>query len=133
MILFTSLTNANEFDNMHPQVLTADKTQFQIGSNNFYAINMPDAKLIYSTTLEESRQIFAVSKTLDYSELSVANENLLLSLQTLTRQNYLENFDNYRFYIDTEIHLSSVSSVSKALFTRRRQHDQHTIRFLSNN
>ena len=69
---------------------------------------MPDAKLIYSTTLEESRQIFAVSKTLDYSELSVANENLLLSLQTLTRQNYLENFDNYRFYIDTEIHLSSV-------------------------
>ena len=108
LILFTLHTNANEFENMHPQVLTADKTQFQIGRNNFYAINMPDAKLIYSTTLEESRQIFAVSKTLDFSELSVANENLLLSLQTLTRQNYLENFDNYRFYIDTEIHLSSV-------------------------
>ena len=69
---------------------------------------MPNAKLIYSTSLPESRQIFAVSKTINFSELSVANENLLLSLKNIERQNYLEDFDEYRFYIDTEIHLSSI-------------------------
>ena len=53
LMLFISNINANEFDPMHPQFLTADKTQFQIGSSNFYAKNMPDAKLIYSTTLED--------------------------------------------------------------------------------
>ena len=91
---------------MTPQVLTSDKTQFSIGPTNFYAIDTPNAKLIYSTSLEESRQIYAISRTLDYTQVGVANENLHLSLTHLTQQNYLEHLDNYRFYIDTEIHLS---------------------------
>ena len=66
---------------MIPQILEAEKTQFSLGQTNFYAINSDKAKLIYSATLEESRQIFAVTRTLDFSELSMANDNLMLSLK----------------------------------------------------
>ena len=107
LIFLISNIHANEFE-PHPPLLTAQKTQFHFDKINYYAINLPNAKLIYSTSLQESRQIFAVSKTIDFSELSIANENLLLSLKNIERQNYLEDFDEYRFYIDTEIHLSSI-------------------------
>ena len=135
LILSTSLANATEFDFMTPQVLTSDKTQFSIGPTNFYAIDTPNAKLIYSTSLEESRQIYAISRTLDYTQVGVANENLHLSLTHLTQQNYLEHLDNYRFYIDTEIHLSPnrVSTLSPPLLERGRIHGRHSDRVLSSN
>ena len=84
MLIIQSISGA-EFDHMTPQLLEADKTQFSLGPSNFYAISSEKAKLIYSATLEESREIFAVTRTLDFSELSMANNNLLLSLKSLTR------------------------------------------------
>lgn len=109
MIAFNACTahgeNFND-DMILPIILESGKTIFQYEGGVFHVINTPDSKIIYSSTLEESRQIFSISKTLDFTDLAVANENLVLSLQSMTKQNYMRPDDNFRYYRQQEIYVS---------------------------
>ena len=78
-----------------PQILESSENVFCYHDEIFFVINTPDAKIIYSSSVESSRQICTISKTLDYTGLAIANENLILSLDQLVQGNYYKNHDGF--------------------------------------
>ena len=51
--------------------------------------------------------MFTISKTLDYTGLAIANENLILSMDHLVQGNYYKDHDGFRFLRNREIYVSN--------------------------
>ena len=104
----TTLTNADNLQQelTFPQLLQEGQTVFGYHGVDFYVLSTENNLVIYSSDTEATRQIYSVSKSLDYTDVALANRNLRLTLETVTKQSYWSKTDNFRIYRNQEIHLS---------------------------
>ena len=87
---------------------------FQLNENELHLVHSYDGILLYSDTLNQARQIKAVSRTFDYASLSIANVNARESLKFLQYHNQMDTLENFKLAGHFEYH------VSETVMTYRR-------------
>ena len=109
LIFCMTLTSADNLSNeiTFPQLLEPGQSIFNYHGVDFNVIATDTDLIVYSSFKEDTRQIYTLSKTLDYTEIAIANRNLRLTLDTVVKGNYWSQVDNFRMIRDKEIHSSS--------------------------
>ena len=79
---------------------------FDIMGQELVLTSTSERRIMYTATLQRSRQIKAISRLIDFSELAIANSNVQHSFANLRSQDQMNQLDNFLFINGSEFHLS---------------------------
>ena len=79
---------------------------FDIMGQELVLPSTSEGRIMYTATLQRSRQIKAISRLIDFSELAIANSNVQHSFANLRSQDQMNQLDNFLFINGSEFHLS---------------------------
>ena len=79
---------------------------FDIMGQELVLTSTSEGRIMYTATLQRSRQIKAISRLIDFSELAIANTNVQHSFANLRSQDQMNQLDNFLFINGSEFHLS---------------------------
>ena len=79
---------------------------FDVMGNELILTSTSEGRILYTATLQRSRQIKAISRLIDFSELAIANTNVKNSFSNLRSQDQMNHLDHFVFINGSEFHLS---------------------------